>query len=312
VADHILTDTLRYRDIDRGRVPAGRYVWRGPADQPVFHFADSREIVVEDVEVVCETPTPAVFHVERTRVGPGVHPSTLHHWCNVRINGGNARPACGFLVAGIDQNGEHMRFDGVSVYRCDTGWSFRGQQAKEQLLTQCRAESCAVGIAADSGFTWISGCIAACAVGVELTRVGDPVVIQGVGFEAVGRMLVTSGPTTASQPVTLLSCRYEADQLHADGDCILLRHPGPLLIQGCRFGGGAQRIPRIALTGFGEQSVEIHGSAFGSYGAADVCPIRASTPSQARVTWGRNVYQRSPNDPQNTDARVTWASAAYV
>jgi hypothetical protein len=312
VSDTILTDTLRYRDVDRGRVPAGHYIWRGPADQPVFHFADSREIVVEDVEVVCETPTPAVFHVERTRVGPGVHPSTLHQWRNVRINGGNVQPACGFLVSGIDQNGEHMRFDGVSVYRCVHGWEFRGQQAKEQLLTQCRAESCATGIAADSSFTWISGTIAACGIAVELTRVGDPVVIQGLGVEACGRLLVTSGPTTASQPVTLIGVRYEADQLAADGDCIVLRGPGPLVIEGGRYGGGQQRIPRIALTGFGEQSVEIRGVTFGAYGAAGVCPVRAQNPSQARVTFGRNVYQRLAGDPSNTDARVTWPGAAYV
>jgi hypothetical protein len=260
------------------------------------------------VEVVCENATPAVFHVERTRVGPGVHPSTLHQWRNVRITGGTI----GILVAGIDQNGEHMRFDCVSVYRCDTGWAFRGQQAKEHLLTQCRAESCAVGLSADSSFTWISGTIAACGIAVNLTRVGDPVVIQGVGVEACGRMLVTSGPTTASQPVTLLSCRYEADQLAADGDCIVLRGPGPLSITGCRFGGGQQRIPRIALTGFGEQSVEIHSSTFGSYGAYQVCPIRATNPANARVTFGRNVYQRLAGDPSNTDARVTWPGAAYV
>jgi hypothetical protein len=308
----VLTATQTYRDVDRGRVPPDRYIWRGPADQPVFHFADSREIVVEDVEVVCETPTPAVFHVERTRVGPGVHPSTLHQWRNVRINGGNVQPGCGFLVAGIDQNGEHMRFDGVTVNRCVYGWEFRGQQAKEHLLTQCRAESCATGIAADSSFTWVSGCIAACGIAVNLTRVGDPVVIQGLGVEACGRVLVTAGPTTASQPVTLSGVRYEADQLAADGDCIVMRGPGPLSITGCRFGGGQQRIPRIALTGFGEQSVELRGNTFGSYGAAGVCPVRATNPANVRATWGRNCYQRSPNDPQNTDARVTWPGVAYV
>jgi hypothetical protein len=307
----VLTDTYRLADLDGGRIPAGRYVWKGAANVPVFHFADSREIVVEDVDVQCETGCTAVFHMERTRVGPGVHPNTMHQFRNVRIFGHPGIPARGFLVSGIDQNGEHMRFDGVSVYHCGHAWEFRGQQAKEHLLTHCRAESCAIGVVADSGFQWIGGCAAVCELGVLLTRVGEPVVIQGVGFEACGRMLVTDGPTTASQPVSLLGCRLEADQLHPDGDCILLRHAGPLVIQGCRLGGGNQRIPRIAVVGFGEQTVVVEGNTFGSYGASKVCPVRASNPALARVSWGRNCYSRLEGDPTNTDARAVWSAVNY-
>ena len=69
------------------------------------------------------------------------------------------------------------------------------------VLTQCRAESIHAAVSASSSFTWIGGTAAVCQVGVVLTSVGDPVVVEGVGFEACGRLLVTSGPTTASQPV---------------------------------------------------------------------------------------------------------------
>jgi hypothetical protein len=212
----------------------------------------------------------------------------------------------------VDANNEHME-----VHACtfnDVGFPIdvEGAQSKEHLITHCRFDGAAVAVRASSSFTMIGGAVARATVGVELTRVGDPVRISGTGFEACGRLLVTSGPTTAAQPVTLDSCRFEADQLHADGDCIVMRNTGPLRVMGSRLGGGQQRIPRIALLGFGEQSAEISGNVFGSYGAHQVCPIRAQNPSLARIQWGRNNYQRFALDPQNTDARTTWAAQFYV
>jgi hypothetical protein len=169
-----------------------------------------------------------------------------------------------------------------------------------------------VAVAAGSSFTWISGTAAVCQIGVVLSSVGDPVVIEGVGFEACRRLLVTSGPTTASQPVTLIGVRYEADQLHEDGDCILLRHAGPLTVTGCRFGGGKQRIPRVALLGAGPQVAMISGNTFGAFGAHRVCPVRAQNHTNANVTWGNNAYQRDAHDPQNVESRLTWADKSYT
>ena len=315
-----LRQTVRLRDLDgcltiarRADGKRPRFVWRGPATDPVFALENTRESVIEHIDVVCETPCTAVFLIRRTKSGKGVIPSTLHQFRDVRIFGnGRARRGYDYSSA-IDENNEHGRWDSCSVYGCtDSAWVFSGQQSKEHVLTQCRAESVHAAVTAGSSFTWISGTAAVCQIGVVLSSVGDPVVIEGVGFEACRRLLVTSGPTTASQPVTLIGVRYEADQLHEDGDCILLRHAGPLSVTGCRFGGGKQRIPRVALLGAGPQVAMISGNTFGAFGAHRVCPVRAQNHTNANVTWGNNAYQRDALDPQNVESRLTWADKSYT
>jgi len=306
--ERIVTDTIRLRDLDGGRIGSGRYIWRGPSTVPVFAIENSREIIVENVDVVCEEECASVFLVERTKSGPGVTPSTMHQFRNVRIFGNNGPVRGYWFRATIDENNEHGRWDACSVYGCDgAAWIFEGQQSKEHLLTHCRAESCANGIKADSSFQWVGGCVAACDQAFMLTRVGDPVVIQGVGVEACRRVLVTDGPTTASQSVQLIGVRYEADQLHPDGDAILLRHAGVLSVLGGRYGGGKQRVPRIALAGVGTQSVIVQGATFGSYGAHRTCPVRVNPGVKPRVQWGLNTFQRAEGDAVNTHHQLSWS-----
>jgi hypothetical protein len=193
----------------------------------------------------------------------------MHQYRGVRIFGNGLAERGVWYRATIDENNEHGRFESVSVYGCAVGWCFEGQQSKEHLLTHVRVESCNVGVVASSSFQWIGGTCAVAEVGVLLSRTGDPVLLQGVGFEACGRLLVSSGASTDAQPVTLTSCRYAADQLHDDGGMIVMRHAGPLTILGGSYGDGAQRIPQIHLRGIGEQAVTVIGAKFGAFGAAD-------------------------------------------
>lgn len=304
--DIVIRETVVMRDVDgppRRVSPAGtrlRYVWRGHADQPVFLMQNSRDSVWEHVDVVCETPCEAVFVVERTKTGAGVLPSTMHQFRDVRIFGNKLAMRGVWHRSRIDENNEHGRFDSVSVYGCALPWVFQGQQSKEHLLTHCRAEGCRVAVQSDSGFQWVGGTAAVCEIGVELTRVGDPVTLQGIGFEACRRLLVTSGPTTAAQPVALINCRYEADQLHRDRHAIVLRHAGPLVIVGGRFGGGKQAIPRIALLGVGQQTLTLSGVTFGSFGAHRLPPVVTQHVENAMVTGSGLVYQRAEGDAANT------------
>jgi hypothetical protein len=312
-------ETVFLRDLDArafvSQIPNGprpRFVWRGPATDPVFCLQNCREATFAHLDVVCETPCEAVFLIERTKTGPGVIPSTLHQFRDVRIFGNGVARHGYWVRATIDENNEHGRWDACSVYGARVGWSFAGQQSKEHLLTQCRFESGAAAIEAESGFQWISGTAAVCEVGISLTRVGEPVLIQGVGFEACARLLRGPAASTASQPVTLMAVRYEADQLNSDGDCIVIQHSGPLRLEGCRLGGGKQRVPRIALLGIGLQSALIAGNTFGAFGEHRVCPIRAQQPANAKIEWRANTYQRDAQDPQNTESRISWAPRFYA
>jgi hypothetical protein len=276
-APKILTATVVRRNLERSSLAPGRYVWRGPASDPVFALQNCNAFRVEDIDVTCDTPTSAVFLIERTQTGPGI-------WYRNTI----------------DENNEHGRFDCVSVYGCGFAWEFNGQQSKEHLLTHCRSESCNIGVVAESAFQWIGGTCAVAVCGIHLTRAGDPVTIQGVGFEACGRLLMTGGPTTAAQPVTFVGGRYEADQLNPDGEAVIMCHAGPLNMTGMRLGGGKQRVPRIALRGTGEQTVKLDGVHFGSYGACDVPPVLAQNKPEALVSAPACRYQTHEGNPTNT------------
>jgi hypothetical protein len=313
-----LRETVVLRDLEARVFAAGqtfdrrpRFVWRGPPAVPVFALQNSRESVWEHIDVVCETPCEAVFLIERTRSGAGVIPSTMHQWRDVRVFGNGLGVPAFVHRATIDENNEHGRWDSCSVYGCIVGWTFQGQQSKEHLMTHCRFESGVTAVSSDSSFQWVGGTAAVCDTGIFLTRIGDPVAVRGVGFEACKRLLVTVNASTASQPVTLDGVRYEADQLHADGDAIVLRHAGPLNVVGSTLGDGRQRIPRIALLGIGAQAATIAGNKFGAFGAHRVCPIRAQNRAEAKVDWGRNTYQRDGNDPRNTETRIAWATRYY-
>lgn len=319
-----LTSTFVIDDVDGGdaadvlsrhviMTPGGRLrvYWKGPATDPVVLLRNSRDVTFEHLDVVCETPCEAVFVSERTKKGDGVIPSTHHQFRDVRVYGNKLAPVGFWARPTIDENNEHMTFDAVSVYGCGIGFCFEGQQSKEHRLEGVRVEGATTAVEASSSFTMIGGTIAVCVTGIHLPRVGDPVLIEGTGFEACTRLLVT-GMSTAARPVTLIGVRYAADQLLDDLEMIVFRDAGPLNLTGCTFGDGVQKIPRIAMRGHGPQSVTISGNKFGSFGADKVCPIKVVTPATPAVTWGRNTYNRYNGADPNTTSRITWAAANYV
>jgi hypothetical protein len=288
-------------------VPRIRYIWKGPTTDPVFLLQDCRDSTWEHIDVVCQTACEAVFRMERTKVGAGVIASTNHLFRDVRIYG-NGLASRGFWARPfIDQNNEHFTLESCSVYGCTTGMEFSGQQSKEHFISQCRFESCTTAIKAGSSVRIEGGTIAVSGVAILLTACGDPVTMDGVGVEACARMLVTNNDTATSvaQPITMTGCRYEADQLHADGDMVLQRHAGPILVEGCRFGGGAQPIPKWGFVGVATQTAIFHANHFGSYGADAVNPIHVNPGVTANAIWGVNLYERAVGLDPRTVAKTT-------
>lgn len=300
-----MKQTRVMRDMDGGVIGSARYVWRGPPGDPMFVMQNCRDVTSSRVDIVVESPCEAVVVVERTKSGPGVIPSTMHGFHRWRVFGNGLAPVGFWYRATVDENNEHGRWAGCSIYGCNDGLNLHGSQSKEHLVTHCRFEGGAHGgiaIEADSGFQMIGGAVSGFVTAIALRRVGDPVTIQGVGVEACSRLLLTSGPTTAAQPVILQNVRYEADQLAADGEMIVMRHAGPLVMLGGRYGGGRQRVPRIALRGTGPQCVEFVGRPlFGAFGADLVNPVIAQNPAEASVI-GQYIAQRmeNPANGQNT------------
>jgi hypothetical protein len=250
-----------------------RFVWRGAAHEPMFVFQNCREPSWERVDITAQKPLEAAFVMERTRHGPGVVPSTMHLWRDVRVFGN------GVLERGFwhrrrdtDENNEHARFDSVSVYGyTDCGWLIEGKQSKEHLFTHCRANGDSTGragVRAFGSFQWIGGAMSgnseACFV---LGPPCDVVRIEGVGCETSARLLTSQGPTGAAYPVLLEQVRFMTDRLHPDGVMIDFRAPGPLTIRGGQFGNGKQPVPTIRVRTVADVAFICEGAAFDAWGS---------------------------------------------
>ena len=303
----VLTDTVRLRNLEappcaRTSTPGRRltFVWRGPSNVPVIALENCRDLEANRIDVLCETPCEAVVLCERTSRAPGTIPSTMMGLARWRVYG-NGLAARGFWYrATIDENNEHGAFSDNAFSGVARPFVFEGQQSKHHRLVGNVVERFDVAVSADTAFHWSDGTIAVGRLAFELTRVGDPVMIECVGVEATQRLLVTSGPSTDAQPILVQSVRYGADQLHEDGAMILLRHAGPLTILGGAFGDGTQRLPRIQLAGIGEQAVNCIGAKFGAFGADAIPPLVINPGVRPGVLVGATAYQRAAGAGERT------------
>jgi hypothetical protein len=275
-----------------------RFVWRGGAHEPMFVFQNCREPSWERVDITAEKPLEAAFVMERTRHGPGVIPSTMHLWRDVRVFGhGIMERGFWHRRRDTDENNEHARFDSVSVYGyTDCGWLIEGKQSKEHLFTHCRANGDSTGragIRAFGSFQWIGGAMSgnseACFV---LGPPCDVVRIEGVGCETSARLLTSQGPTGAAYPVLLEQVRFMTDRLHPDGVMIDFRSPGPLTIRGGQFGNGKQPVPTIRVRTVADVAFNCECAAFDARGtherAAHVFDIPQNTRRDVRIS--ANLY----------------------
>jgi hypothetical protein len=276
----IISEPIVMRDRDdlpavRSERPATRvrFVWRGNARDPMFVFQNCREPSWQRVDVTVEKPLEAAFVMERTRHGPGVIPSTMHQWRDIRVFG-NGMLERGFWHRrrDVDENNEHARFDSVSVYGyTDCGWLIEGTQSKEHLFTHCRANGDTtgrVGVRSFGSFQWIGGAMSGNAeTCFSLGPPCDVVRIEGVGCETSARLLTAKGPTGNAYPVLLEQVRFMTDRLHPDGVMIDFRAPGPLTIRGGQFGNGHQPIPTIRMRTVADLAFICEGAAFDAWGS---------------------------------------------
>jgi hypothetical protein len=239
----------------------------------MFVFQNCREPSWERVDVTVERPLEAAFVMERTRHGPGVIPSTMHQWRDLRVFGnGLLERAFWHRRRDVDENNEHARFDSVSVYGyTDCAWLIEGTQSKEHLFTHCRAEGDATGragIRSFGSFQWIGGAMSGNAESCfSLGPPCDVVRIEGVGCETSARLLTAQGPTGNAYPVLLEQVRFMTDRLHPDGVMIDFRAPGPLTIRGGQFGNGRQPVPTIRVRTVADFAFVCEGAAFDAWGA---------------------------------------------
>lgn len=301
----ILTQPLVRRSLDGpprvGAAARKRYVWKGKASDPVFVFQNCRDVEYERIDVVIESPCEAVVVCERTSSQPGTIPSTNNTFHKWRIYGNGLAERGIWMRATIDENQEHAEITSNTFYGITRPIVFEGVQSKHHVIRDNVFEGFDVAVTSDTGFEWSGKTAAKGKILCELTRIGDPVAIRSVGVEACGRLLVTAGPATDAQEITLDTLRFAADQLHEDGACVVLRHAGALVIIGGAYGDGHQRVPVIELAGIGEQSLTFVAPKFGAFGAHQVLPYRWRPGVRPNVSFvGTPVYQTGATDSDRT------------
>lgn len=247
-----------------------KFSFEGAGDAP-FIIQDSRSVNYQGIDVDLKVPCEAAFIFERRNVGAGVVVSTHPQLTDVRIYGnGIGRRGIWFRVPVADQNNEHSDLRGVTIYYVtEEAIRIDGAQAKEHLFHMVRVEGGKAGIVSNSGsFTMIGGALHVLSdAGVVLNNPTGAVTMIGVASETANRFLRKTSATADSQPVQLINCTMQTDQLNADKYMIDFRSAGPLVIQGGIYGDGAQPVPRINFQPLGTGLLRLQDVVFGAWGS---------------------------------------------
>jgi hypothetical protein len=219
--------------------------WEGNTSDPMIRIRGVRDSEFEDFGINSNIVFPLATAV-RLETATGTT-STSRIFRHVLINGTNAASAgltkgmqwctgdnCG--GAGGDANNDLDYIENVSVVNYfNTAYSIEGTQAKtimfvnSQMATGARGVSTTQGAIQSGSFRWFGpGGGHNSVADFDLGSVTDNILIQGCNIEGSNRLLQTAGPSSAVFPVTILDCRWSADNLNADNNVVFYQDRGPL------------------------------------------------------------------------------------
>lgn len=175
-----------------------------------------------------------------------------------------------------DTNNSEGFFQGVLIQGLvEAGYSFEHSQSKAHRIVGGGVvlAKCAVATNRGSGsqggsFSWVEAAASSCSEACfDFGGSNDPIYIERLTSEGSARLLQTGGPAGNTFGITLQSCRYATDALHADNNAIVYKYRGPLNIIGCNFDSGGNPA-NIALTFNTDGVCQIMGNAFNSIGSS--------------------------------------------
>jgi len=233
---------------------ATRFIWAGPANEPMFLCTNAFRCVFKGFQIRASDPLQAGFLMVKD-TGGSSHPPSSCLFEDVVIDGVTA----GGVVRGWDisetgtaggNNNEWHLFTLCSVLNYSgAGWRIGHINVKSIRFYGCRFNGGANGehgVLVDNGsFHWHGG-------GGSGTTVADfyfedvPDACSIIGFDGENskRLLASGNETGGPGMVTIQSSRWHSAAMHADGYMIDWRMPSLALI-GNFFGGGSATDPTL-------------------------------------------------------------------
>lgn len=243
-----LSSTIRLQNI-RGLIIEGSgglttFHWAGARNIPMFHFSNMRDSTVRDFHIQTSQAAPLQEGIRIDNVD-GLDPGH-NTWEGITMEGTNG----GINVCFREPNGgkdENNDFQLFIKNRCSNysgaAWSLEHTQALSSYFidNQCygyqHGQACVAGnitgtAGAVTNFYWHGGFGGFNAkADFYINSAQQGITIQDFSSEGSARFLVTDGPSAATLGVTVDNLRWASANLHADGQFIVYKYPGPFVLR---------------------------------------------------------------------------------
>jgi len=284
-----------------------KLIWQGNASNPLMRVLGSRDCAFDGFCISSSSAFPLHTAIQmETRLGSTI---TGNRLSNIQIDGthrGGLLWGIRFIAgSGGDNNNDFHLLDRVCVANYGmSGLSIEHSQSVSHTLLHCGFSANKIGLAGirtDRGtgaqggsFSFING-----GIGGHLVSdfaIGDPgrvIYIIGADSENSERFLITTGPSGSPNPIHIIGSRFSSNNIHVDGNMIIYRFSGQLVLESNIFGGGNNPIPKILLEGSDiiPRYSTISNNIFNSYNSSSIDPVVTSGgQGKFYVKRSNNIY----------------------
>lgn len=252
------------------------------ASQHLFDVSDTRQCRWSDFHVIADQKSgggetvDAIFRSANNGVTGAVPTANIYE--NIRIEGQGSPGGFkrGWFFDGSGSAGNQNN-DLNTFYNCrcqnptEEGWLIDHNQSKSHSLFHCTSSGGNHVIRASGSYRFYGGGGggATSSAAFRQEAVTDNLVIDGFNLENCDRLFELTGTTSAEMPVVISGGRFATGNLNADGDVVVMDHPGPLVLEGNYFSSNNPVPVGINLNGGVGARVSAVGNHFGGNSAGD-------------------------------------------
>lgn len=309
----VIPDKLSVEICGKG-IGSTAFKWIG-ADgdtSPMIRFANGYRNALRDLQLIPSTnPAKTVGAVVEFYRSAGYHYGGHGHTLtNVWLGTQNTTYATYGVVmrhdGATDSMNDFHTFNKVKI-NCGivANVSIQHSQSKAHSFIDCFFDGGQYGVtnavnSTGGSFHWYGGWCAGHSLSDFYLHPGsDAIVLDSINSEGSNRFLMTTGPSTNTQPVTVRGVRWANNALNADGYWILWQTAGPLVVEGCQLDGFDLPVPRIRVENSNLVPVSVsfrnNGYVMPSSDVIDPINFTISSQGPSYIERTGNVYRTSDN-----------------
>jgi hypothetical protein len=284
LADHDVTLTRPIMSTNvTGAVIRGsgrsRFLWAGKPTDPMFWLQNWRNCTLEGfcAQVSKSSKVSEMFRMENAPAPAGTSYVDPGHnaFRGIELLGTDGGFQCGWNFCGVNGNNDMGLLENCKASDY-TGCmvSLSQMEFMDHHFVNCQAygyggQSAVAGsvdglTGSQGSYVWDGGIVVGHAVDFNIGGSQRAITLDHVNSEHSFRFLKTGGPTGAQQGLFIYDLRWEAEQLAADGQFMLIQHPGPIVLADSNNIGGQNRelVINWNVLGIGFPSFEISNCGF--------------------------------------------------